>query len=43
MLGKRSDHCFHMVVVGDPHIKLSEIGIPCDIAERLQISECLNR
>nr|XP_023891824.1 DNA-directed RNA polymerase IV subunit 1 isoform X2 [Quercus suber] len=43
VLGKRSDHCFRMVVVGDPCIKLSEIGIPCHIAERLQISECLNR
>ncbi|GMY36701.1 DNA-directed RNA polymerase IV subunit 1 [Fagus crenata] len=42
-VGKRSDHCFRMVVVGDPHIKLSEIGIPCDITERLQISERLNR
>ncbi|KAG6685152.1 hypothetical protein I3842_12G097800 [Carya illinoinensis] len=43
VLGKRNDHCFRMVVVGDPHIKLSEIGIPCHIAERLQISESLNR
>ena len=43
VLGKRSDHCFRMVVVGDPYIKLSEIGIPCHIAEQLQISESLNR
>ncbi|KAB1217169.1 DNA-directed RNA polymerase IV subunit 1 [Morella rubra] len=43
VLGKRSDHCFRMVVVGDPRIKLSEIGIPRHIAERLQISETLNR
>jgi DNA-directed RNA polymerase-4 subunit 1 len=43
VLGKRSDHCFRMVVVGDPRIKLSEIGIPCHVAERLHISERLNR
>ena len=43
VLGKRSDHYFRMVVVGDSHIKLSEIGIPCDIVERLQIFEHLNR
>ncbi|KAK1586944.1 hypothetical protein Q3G72_007867 [Acer saccharum] len=42
VLGKRNDHCFRMVVTGDPNIKLSEIGIPCHIAERLQISEHLN-
>lgn len=43
VLGKRTDHSFRMVVVGDPKIKLSEIGIPCHIAERLQISEHINR
>lgn len=43
ILGKRSDHCFRMVVVGDPNIKLNEIGIPCHIAERMHISERLNR
>ncbi|XP_057977974.1 DNA-directed RNA polymerase IV subunit 1 isoform X2 [Malania oleifera] len=42
VLGKRTDHSFRMVVVGDPKIKLGEIGIPCCIAERLQISEHLN-
>ncbi|KAK9276983.1 hypothetical protein L1049_006522 [Liquidambar formosana] len=42
VLGKRTDHSFRMVVVGDPKIKLSEIGIPCHIAERLQISEHIN-
>lgn len=41
-LGKRNDNCFRMVVTGDPNIKLSEIGIPCHVAERLQISEHLN-
>ncbi|GAV79426.1 RNA_pol_Rpb1_2 domain-containing protein/RNA_pol_Rpb1_3 domain-containing protein/RNA_pol_Rpb1_1 domain-containing protein/RNA_pol_Rpb1_4 domain-containing protein/DUF3223 domain-containing protein, partial [Cephalotus follicularis] len=43
VLGKRNDHCFRMVVIGDPNLKLSEIGIPCHIAESLQISEFLNR
>ena len=43
VLGKRSDHCFRMVVVGDPCLKISEIGIPCHIAERLTVSERLNR
>lgn len=42
VLGKRSDHCFRTVVVGDPNIKLSEIGIPRRIAEKMQISENLN-
>ncbi|KAK4786760.1 hypothetical protein SAY86_010593 [Trapa natans] len=43
ILGKRSNHCFRMVVVGNPNIKLSEVGIPCYIAERIQVSEILNR
>ncbi|XP_052209737.1 DNA-directed RNA polymerase IV subunit 1 isoform X2 [Diospyros lotus] len=42
LLGKRNDHCFRMVVVGNPSLKLGEIGIPCHVAERLQISEQLN-
>ncbi|KDO63581.1 hypothetical protein CISIN_1g0005253mg, partial [Citrus sinensis] len=42
VLGKRNDDCFRMVVTGDPNIKLKEIGIPCQVAERLQISERLN-
>ncbi|XP_065870732.1 DNA-directed RNA polymerase IV subunit 1 [Euphorbia lathyris] len=41
VLGKRNDNSFRMVVVGDPNIKLSEIGIPCQIAEKMQISEHL--
>ncbi|XP_062074186.1 DNA-directed RNA polymerase IV subunit 1 isoform X2 [Humulus lupulus] len=43
VLGKRSDHCFRMVVVGDPNIKLNEIGIPCNVADKMYISENLNR
>lgn len=39
LLGKRTDSSFRMVVVGDPKIKLSEIGIPCRIADRLLLSE----
>ncbi|CAN6970992.1 unnamed protein product [Brassica rapa subsp. trilocularis] len=42
LLGKRSDHTFRTVVVGDPSLKLNEIGIPRSIAERLQVSENLN-
>ncbi|GKV23049.1 hypothetical protein SLEP1_g32834 [Rubroshorea leprosula] len=42
ILGKRNDHCFRMVVVGNPALKLCEIGIPCQVAERLQICEQLN-
>ncbi|CAN7120439.1 DNA-directed RNA polymerase IV subunit 1 [Brassica rapa] len=42
LLGKRSDHTFRTVVVGDPCLKLNEIGIPRRIAERLQVSENLN-
>lgn len=43
ILGKRNDHCFRMVVTGNPNLELSEIGIPCHIAERLQVAEQLNR
>ncbi|KAI3841938.1 hypothetical protein MKW92_049444 [Papaver armeniacum] len=42
MLGKMTDNSFRMVIVGDPRIKLGEIGIPNDIAERLEVTECLN-
>ncbi|KAL6980110.1 DNA-directed RNA polymerase [Sarracenia purpurea var. burkii] len=42
ILGKRTDHACRMVIVGDPNILLSEIGVPCHIAERLQVSEHLN-
>ncbi|GMJ15023.1 SILENCING MOVEMENT DEFICIENT 2, NUCLEAR RNA POLYMERASE D 1A, nuclear RNA polymerase D1A [Hibiscus trionum] len=42
ILGKRNDHCFRMVLTGNPNLKLLEIGIPCHVAERLQIAEQLN-
>lgn len=42
LLGKRNDSSFRTVVIGDRSLKLSEIGIPCHIAESLQISENLN-
>ncbi|XP_074331171.1 DNA-directed RNA polymerase IV subunit 1 isoform X2 [Apium graveolens] len=42
ILGKRSDHTFRMVVVGDPSIKVDEIGVPFHIAEEMKISEKLN-
>ncbi|KAJ9549787.1 hypothetical protein OSB04_022330 [Centaurea solstitialis] len=41
-LGKRTDFCFRMVCVGDPYIKLDEIGVPHDIAETMLVSEQLN-
>ncbi|KAI4315358.1 hypothetical protein L6164_028177 [Bauhinia variegata] len=43
ILGKRNDHCFRTVVVGDPDLQLNEIGIPRQIAESLQVSEYVNR
>ncbi|KAH1164241.1 hypothetical protein GLYMA_01G215700v4 [Glycine max] len=43
VLGKRNDSSFRTVVVGDPDLELSEIGIPCHIAESLQVSEYVNR
>ncbi|XP_022736885.1 DNA-directed RNA polymerase IV subunit 1 isoform X3 [Durio zibethinus] len=43
ILGKRNDHCFRMVLTGNPNLKLSEIGIPYHVAERLEIAEQLNR
>nr|KYP67245.1 DNA-directed RNA polymerase II subunit RPB1 [Cajanus cajan] len=43
VLGKRNDSTFRTVVVGDPDLELSEIGIPCQIAESLQVSEYVNR
>lgn len=42
VLTKRSDHIIRSVVTGDPNLKVSEIGIPCYVAERLQISDHLN-
>lgn len=41
-LGKRTDFCFRMVCVGDPYIKLNEIGVPHHIAETMLVSEQLN-
>ncbi|OVA16149.1 RNA polymerase [Macleaya cordata] len=42
VLGKRTDYSFRMTLVGDPRIKLCEIGIPHEISERLLVSEYLN-
>ncbi|XP_057524098.1 DNA-directed RNA polymerase IV subunit 1 [Amaranthus tricolor] len=42
VLTKRSDHIVRSVVTGDPNLKLSEIGIPRYIAEKLHISDYLN-
>lgn len=35
LISKRTDHVFRMVMVGDPKVRLDEIGIPSDIAEKL--------
>ncbi|KAL3499420.1 hypothetical protein ACH5RR_038513 [Cinchona calisaya] len=43
LLGKRTDHSFRMVVVGDPNIDLGEIGVPRHIAEKLRVSEHVNK
>ncbi|XP_057449930.1 DNA-directed RNA polymerase IV subunit 1 isoform X2 [Lotus japonicus] len=43
VLGKRNDCSFRTVVVGDPDLALSEIGVPCQIAESLQVSVYVNR
>ncbi|MED6198738.1 hypothetical protein PIB30_069412 [Stylosanthes scabra] len=43
VLGKRNDSSFRTVVVGDPDLEPGEIGIPCQIAESLQVSEYVNR
>ncbi|GFP97753.1 DNA-directed RNA polymerase iv subunit 1 [Phtheirospermum japonicum] len=42
LLGKRTDHSFRMVVVGDPMLKVSEIGLPAQIAENVLISDHIN-
>ncbi|KAE9614168.1 putative DNA-directed RNA polymerase [Lupinus albus] len=42
VLAKRNDHSFRLVVVGDPDLELSEIGIPFQIAESLQVPEHVN-
>ncbi|CAH9115567.1 unnamed protein product [Cuscuta epithymum] len=41
IIGKRTDHAFRLVVVGDPKVHLSELGVPCHVAEDLQVSEQL--
>ncbi|KAJ7944858.1 DNA-directed RNA polymerase subunit [Quillaja saponaria] len=43
VLGKCNSHSFRLVVVGDPVLKLSEIGVPCQIADSLLVSEYVNR
>ncbi|XP_019421599.1 PREDICTED: DNA-directed RNA polymerase IV subunit 1-like isoform X1 [Lupinus angustifolius] len=43
VLGKRNSSSFRTVVVGDPDLELSEIGLPCQIAESLEVCEHVNR
>lgn len=42
LLGKRTDHSFRMVVVGDPRVKVHEIGVPFHVAENLLINDHVN-
>ncbi|XP_017700627.1 DNA-directed RNA polymerase IV subunit 1 isoform X1 [Phoenix dactylifera] len=42
VLSKRSDNVFRMTMVGDPKIKLGQIGIPFDISQNMYISEHVN-
>lgn len=39
ILSKRSDNAFRSIMVGDPKIRLHEIGIPMDLASNLVVSE----
>ncbi|VFQ77049.1 unnamed protein product [Cuscuta campestris] len=41
IIGKRTDNAFRMVVVGDPKLHLNELGVPCYVAENLQVGEQL--
>ena len=41
ILGKRNDHSFRTVVIGDPNLQLGQIGVPSQIAENLTVSEHL--
>ncbi|KAL2516997.1 DNA-directed RNA polymerase IV subunit 1 [Abeliophyllum distichum] len=42
LLGKRTNHAFRMVVVGDSHIKVDEIGVPVQIAGNMLVQDHLN-
>lgn len=42
LLGKRSDHSFRMIAIGDPNIAVDEILISREVAEKLIIRETVN-
>ena len=42
ILSKRSDHTFRITMVGDPKIRLHEIGIPMELALNLVVSKHVN-
>ena len=42
ILSKRSDNAFRITMVGDPKIRLHEIGIPMELALNLVVSEHVN-
>ncbi|KAL3833558.1 hypothetical protein ACJIZ3_008294 [Penstemon smallii] len=41
LIGKRTGHCFRLVVVGDPKLKVDEIGLPIQIAESMLIPDSI--
>ncbi|MDD0148547.1 hypothetical protein PSY31_22940, partial [Shigella flexneri] len=43
LLGKRTDNSFRAVVVGDPRIKVNEIGLPIQIADNMLISDHISK
>ncbi|XP_028548583.1 DNA-directed RNA polymerase IV subunit 1 [Dendrobium catenatum] len=43
VLSKRTDHAFRMTMVGDPKVRLDEVGIPYDIARSLFVTEYVSK
>ncbi|KAL8556955.1 hypothetical protein ACS0TY_004432 [Phlomoides rotata] len=42
ILGKRTDNTFRMVVVGDPRVRVDEIGLPSYVAKNVLITDFIN-
>lgn len=42
LLSKKTDHVFRMIMIGDPKIKLGEVGISAEVANNLLITEQAN-
>ncbi|XP_020572389.1 DNA-directed RNA polymerase IV subunit 1 isoform X2 [Phalaenopsis equestris] len=43
VLSKRTDYAFRMTMVGDPKLRLDEVGIPSDIARSLFVTEFVTK